>query len=162
MSDYTLTLVTDTDANPEDLRAIGAPLSEYNRKMMPGSNFKRLDIVVRNAEGEVVGGLRGETYWDWLYVDILGLREEARGQDIGTQLLAMAEQEAVARGCHSAYLDTFSFQALPFYQKQGYEIFGALDNYPGEHKRYFLCKRLIEGSGTGSAPGIQIPEHPNT
>ena len=67
----------------------------------------------------------------------------ARGQGVGSQLLAMAEQEAVARGCHSAYLDTFSFQALPFYQKQGYEVFGTLDNYPGEHKRYFLRKQLV-------------------
>ena len=141
MSEFALSLVAEP--TPEDLRAIGAPLSEYNRRMMPNSSFKALNIAVRDAEGTIVGGLRGETYWDWLYVDILALREDARGQDIGSQLLAMAEQEAIARGCHSAYLDTFSFQALPFYQKQGYEVFGTLDNYPGEHKRYFLRKQLV-------------------
>ena len=90
----------------------------------------------------MVGGLRGNTGWEWLYVDTLAVAEHLRGQDWGTRLLAAAEQEAVRRGCHSAYLDTFDFQALPFYQKQGYAIFGTLAHFPGEHTRYFLQKAL--------------------
>jgi len=39
-------------------------------------------------------------------------------------------------------VDTLSFQALAFYQKQGYIVFGTLDQYPGEHKQYFLKKQL--------------------
>jgi ribosomal protein S18 acetylase RimI-like enzyme len=141
LSEFTLVLVAEP--NPEDLRAVNAALSEYNRRAMPNSNGKSLDILVRDANGQVVGGLHGDTYWEWLYVDTLALRDEARGQGIGSRLMAMAEQEAIARGCHSAYLDTFSFQALPFYRKQGYEVFGTLDNYPGDQKRYFLRKQLI-------------------
>jgi GNAT superfamily N-acetyltransferase len=60
----------------------------------------------------------------------------------GTQLLATAEREAAARGCHSAYLDKFDFQVLPFYQKQGYVLFGTLDGFAGDHKRFFLQKRF--------------------
>jgi GNAT superfamily N-acetyltransferase len=140
MSDFTLELTEQ--APPEDLKAVNAALADYNRRAMPNSSFRQLNILVRDAAGEVVGGLRGETYWDWLYVDTLALRDEARGQGLGSMLLALAEREAVARGCHSVYLDTFSFQALPFYQKQGYTVFGTLDNFPGEHTRYFLRKAL--------------------
>jgi hypothetical protein len=48
-----------------------------------------------------------------------------------------------ARGCHSARLDTFSFQAPEFYRRMGYEVFGVLD-YPPDHKRIFLKKQLKE------------------
>jgi len=51
-----------------------------------------------------------------------------------------AEQEARTRGCHAAYVDTFSFLALDFYQKVGYTIFGTLEAFPTGHTRYFLKK----------------------
>jgi GNAT superfamily N-acetyltransferase len=89
-----------------------------------------------------VGGLRGDTHWGWLFVGKMAIRAEGRNQGYGTRLLALAEQEARARGCHHAYVDTLSFQALPFYQKQGYTVFGTLDCCPGEHKQYYLQKEL--------------------
>jgi len=90
-----------------------------------------------------VGGLLGYTYWDFLAVDILWLHEELRGQGVGTQLLQTAEQEAIARGCHQAHLDTFEFQAPGFYEKQGYQCWGVLDGYDGRFKRLYYRKQLI-------------------
>ena len=52
---------------------------------------------------------------------------------------------AFERGCHSAWVETFSFQAPGFYRKLGYEPFGELD-YPPGHKRIFLHKRLAGGA----------------
>lgn len=46
------------------------------------------------------------------------------------------------KGAKYAEVDTFSFQALPFYQKQGFEIFGMLENYPISDKKYHLRKDL--------------------
>src|SRR5579859_5103176 len=134
MSDYTITL--EDNPTPDEVNAVESALFDFNRRSV-GSDWRRLTLLLRDAEGHVVGGLRGETYWGWLYVDTLAMRDEARSQGFGSRLLAMAEQEALVRGCHHAYLDTMSFQALPFYQKQGYTVFGTLDNFPDEHKRYF-------------------------
>jgi len=39
-------------------------------------------------------------------------------------------------------LDTFDFQAKDFYTKQGYEVFGILDNCPEGHKRYYMKKNI--------------------
>src|SRR5712691_3125402 len=76
----------------------------------------------------------------------LWVHAELRGQGIGRELMARAEQRAAALGCHSAFLDTFSFQAPGFYQKLGYTVFGTLD-YPPDHKRFFLQKRLQPSAG---------------
>ena len=127
---------------PKEVNVIRQVLNRYNREQMGEDDHQHLSVVLRDAERQVVGGLWGETYWDWLYVDVLAVHESLRRQGWGTRVLAAAEQEAIARGCHFAHLDTFDFQALPFYEKQGYVIFGALDHFPGEHKRYFLKKAL--------------------
>jgi hypothetical protein len=58
--------------------------------------------------------------------------------------MAQAEARAVERGYHSAWLDTFSFQARGFYERLGYQQFGSLV-YPPFHKRHFMKKLL----GTG-------------
>jgi len=43
------------------------------------------------------------------------------------------------------YLETTSFQALPFYQGLGYELFGELPEITAGHKLYFLKKEISRG-----------------
>ncbi|WP_236140497.1 GNAT family N-acetyltransferase [Nostoc sp. CMAA1605] len=101
-----------------------------------------LGVFMRDAQGEIVGGLVGKTHWGWLFVSHLWVAESLRGQGYGKQLLLKAEQAAKQRSCSHAYLDTFSFQALGFYQSLGYQIFGVLPDYPPGHERYFLQKQI--------------------
>jgi len=82
------------------------------------------------------------TYWDWLYVDLMWVWEDLRGQGFGQRLLSLAEEKARERGARHAYLDTFSFQAPCFYQNFGYQEFGRLEDFPAGHTRYFLTKEL--------------------
>jgi len=58
-------------------------------------------------------------------------------------LLGVIEAEAVRSGCRYAHLDTYSFEARPFYEKHGYSLFAALDDYPVGFRKYFLKKRLL-------------------
>ena len=132
----------EADPLSADAQVIGQTLAAYNAEACAPVDRKPLILLLRDDGGRVLGGLRGNTIWNWLYVEVLAIAEEARGQDWGSKLLATAEREAAERGCHSAYLDTFDFQALPFYQKQGYTVFGTLDGFAGDHKRFFLRKRL--------------------
>ena len=101
---------------------------------------------MRDEQGALAGGLLAHTYWGWIHVDVLWLTEAARGQDYGTRMLDLAEQEARRRGCHHANLDTASFEALPFYLKRGYEVWGQLDDFPVGHSHYFLKKTLATAS----------------
>ena len=75
-------------------------------------------------------------------MELLAVPESMRGQGIGTELMRRAEREAVVRGCRNAWLDTFEFQARPFYEKLGYTCFGELADYPPGFSRYFLRKAL--------------------
>ena len=87
------------------------------------------------AAETIVAGLSGETYCGWLVIKYLWVRDDLRRRGVGSELMAYAEARVVERGCHSAWLDTFSFQARAFYERLGYEEFVALD-YPPTHKRH--------------------------
>ena len=140
-----ITVSQEDRPSQADLAAINAWIVDYNLTQV-GDHWKgRLTILARDAAGQLVGGLLGFTDRGWARIEILVVAEHVRQQGIGTQLLDLAEAEARTRGCHDAWLDTFSFQALPFYEKHGYSIFGQLENYPDQHVRYFMRKRLVVG-----------------
>ncbi|MDN7902752.1 GNAT family N-acetyltransferase [Burkholderia diffusa] len=139
-----MTLTYDvTDAGDADVRKqIAAPLVRFNERQAGPIDFRPLAVRVTDADGTVVGGLWGSTAFGWLHVDLLVVPESARGQGVGSRIMDLAEAEAVARGCHGAWLDTFDFQARPFYEKRGYVRFGELPDYPTGHARIFLTKAL--------------------
>ncbi|MGS0893866.1 GNAT family N-acetyltransferase [Burkholderia stagnalis] len=123
-------------------KQIAAPLVRFNESRAGPNDFRPLVVPVTDADGRVVGGLWGGTGFGWLHVELLVVPEAARGQGVGTRLMDLAEAEAVARGCRGVWLDTFDFQARPFYEKRGYVAFGELPDYPVGHARIFLRKTL--------------------
>ncbi len=122
--------------------AIGSGIRAYNRQCAGDDHSRQLCFLLRGPDSEIAGGLIGATYWDWLEIKLLWVREDLRGRGYGTQLLALAEDEARRRGATRAYLDTFSFQAPAFYQRHGYQVFGALNDFPAGQQRFFLTKEL--------------------
>lgn len=136
-------VVLETIANQQDIAAIGAMLNDYNSDQGLVYNPQSLAVFIRhNESGRVIAGLKGSTHWEWLRIKLLAVHKSARNRGFGTQLLNAAEKEAIQRGCKFAFVDTYSFQAMPFYTKCGYEVFGELPDYPSGHTRIFLRKNL--------------------
>lgn len=133
--------VTDTP-DPAVLAQLGAALAEYNTADVGPAGKRDLAVFLRNGDGAMVGGLAGYTAWGWLYVQWLWLAEDQRGQGGAGRLLRAAEDEARARGCHGAWIDTFNPVALRAYQRAGYEPFGSLPDFPRGRSRTFLKKVL--------------------
>jgi GNAT superfamily N-acetyltransferase len=104
---------------------------------------KTVQIFIRDRENRVVGGVIGHAFGGWLYVSLLWVEESLRNKGNGTRLLKMIESEAAKLGCKYAHLDTYSFEARPFYEKHGYTLFATLDNYPEGHSKHFLKKTLL-------------------
>src|ERR1700758_690344 len=114
-------LYTVTDVADPAVRArIAEPLVRFNESNAGPINFRPLIVVLTDSEGATVGGLWGGTAYGWLHTDLLVVPEQARGQGVGKRLMQLAEEEALSRGCHSAWLDTHDFQAQPFYERIGY------------------------------------------
>jgi len=145
-----LRITVESQPKEEEQRKVIDGLVGYNESQIGNLSYEKLTLLLRDSGGDVVGGLLGEIYWEWLHISILWVHESLREHGYGGKLMAAAEREAIARGCGSAFLDTFSFQALPFYAKLGYEVFGELADYPPGHRRYFLRKSLQVNAG--SAP----------
>jgi GNAT superfamily N-acetyltransferase len=121
---------------------IGGGIHQFNIEKAGDDHGQMLCFVLQGAEEETVGGIIAATHWDWLYIDLMWLKEEFRDQGYGSRLLALAEEKGSELGAKNAYLDTFSFQALDFYKKHGYQVFGKLEDFPIGHQRYYLTKKL--------------------
>ena len=147
--------LTDEPAEA-DVAALVAGLMAFNEPHLGRSDFRRLGVLARR-QGRLAGGLVGETGRGFLFVDLLWVAEEARKSGLGSRLLAAAEGEALRRGCHAAWLDTYDFQARPFYERHGYRVFGELDGFPGGHRRFYLAKRLAGPADRASRNGPATP-----
>lgn len=147
MTSYQITI--ETAPRAEDVQRLGQGLTAHALPHTQVPGFQPLAVFLRDEAGQLVGGVWGYVNWNWLSVGLVWLADELRGHGYGKQLLATLEAEAQARGCEFAHLDTFSYQARPFYEHLGYEVFATLENYPPGHQRYFLKKQL--GGQTASA-----------
>ena len=136
-----LTIQFEPEPAPGDLASLSRGLVAHNQSSGPPEQWCRVTFFLRNADGAICGGVDGNTYWGWLFVRQLWVDSAHQRSGHGTALMLAAEREAKGRGCGQAHLDTFDFQALPFYQKLGYSIFGELADFPSGHTRYFLVKR---------------------
>ena len=116
-------------------------LVEYNLSQVPAQQevlFDTLDKKITDDNGMIIA-----VYcWNVAYIDTLWVDSEYRGKGLGAELLAEVEKTAKAKGCYLIHLDTFDFQAKEFYEKQGYEVFGVLDDCPKGHCRYYLKKSI--------------------
>ncbi|WP_229954129.1 GNAT family N-acetyltransferase [Parasphingorhabdus litoris] len=92
--------------------------------------------------GDLMGGLWGQSRWNIFFVDILSVAGDLRGQGLGSQLMEMAEAEARNRQCSLMWLDTYAFQARPFYERHGFEVFAQFDGAPPIYPQYFMKKSL--------------------
>lgn len=122
-------------------RAIGDILDSYNRKF---EKYDDSDFVIslRDGAGRMRGGFYVVCYYDAAFIKWVAIDEALRGKGLGRKLMAAAEKEARKRGAKMIWLDTFSYQAKPFYEKLGYKTFGTL-KYPREGlSRAFMAKKL--------------------
>jgi SAM-dependent methyltransferase/GNAT superfamily N-acetyltransferase len=147
-----LRYVQESSPAEADIRFIEQRILEYNVDHIGYDDAQRLAIFLRDAEDRIAGGVVGYTYWRWLAIDFLWVRKELRGQGYGARLLSAAEEEAQARGCEQALVDTFDFQAPGFYTRNGFEQYGALDGFAGQYRRLYFRKRLGPPTSGGQPP----------
>ena len=100
-------------------------------------------VMVVPGTDDVMAGLHAGTKYGQLHVLALYVHENLRGRGVGRRLMYQAEEEARRRTCTGAWLDTFSPDALKFYERLDYSVFGVIDDFPPGQKRFFLKKTLV-------------------
>ncbi|MFF5013485.1 GNAT family N-acetyltransferase [Streptomyces sp. NPDC001165] len=109
----------------------------------PGEREVPLHVWALDPAGDLAGGLVGHTWTTWMHVTYLWVDSAHRGTGLGSRLLAEAERVAhTDRGCTSARLETWDFQAPEFYKKQGYDVVCVIPDYPPGITEFTLTKRL--------------------
>lgn len=121
---------------------IGDLIRSYNRSKRETAESEPLNLYVEDEHGQLLAGLVAETFGNWLEIEYLFVKEELRGQGIGSQLLKQAESEAKKRNCRFAFVNTYQFQAPAFYQKHGYKEVFTLKDYPYTGQRHYYQKDL--------------------
>ena len=121
---------------------IGDLIRSYNRSKRETAESEPLNLYVEDEHGQLLAGLVAETFGNWLEIEYLFVKEELRGQGIGSQLLQQAESEAKKRNCRFAFVNTYQFQAPAFYQKYGYKEVFTMKDYPYTGQRHYYQKEL--------------------
>lgn len=131
---------------PQAGDAVENELTKSLRENLPQSQNVNFVLSARDHRNRLAGGLTAATSYGWLLVKTLWVAEKHRRQGLGRSLMKSAEDKARGFGCHSVWLDTSNPDAMNFYRKLGYEVFGQLSNSasqpPAGHRRWFMKKPL--------------------
>lgn len=140
---YTITL--EKEPRSEEMGALSQKNSAYAQAQGLDADVARQEIAifVRNAAGEIIGGIYGGYSGSWMFIDTLWLHESLRGQGYGTKLIRAIEQAVAARGIHRTILGTSSFQAPEFYKKLGYSVVFLLEKLIRDADSYMMARRDI-------------------
>ena len=96
-----------------------------------------------SIDGEVCGAVSGTLTTQNFHVNGLVVALNYRGRDFGSQLLVAIEKRAIEAGAKVLTVSTQCFQALDFYKKHGFKVFGQLADVPFEGvTKYYLSKRV--------------------
>jgi GNAT superfamily N-acetyltransferase len=132
------------DPTPADIDAVLLGLIAYNDEASRrDAGYQPFALHLLDPDtGAPVGGMSGYAVYDWLFIQLFHVPATLRGKGQGRALMARAEAFARERNCIGIWLDTYSFQARPFYEKLGFTVFGTLEDHPIGGRRFFMQKRL--------------------
>src|SRR4029453_4567002 len=117
-----ITITSEPHAGEEETSVIRDAADEFNMSVTGDRNYSPVALFLRDSSWAIMGGLLGNIWGGWLHITFLWVMESLGGQGYGNCLVQMAEEEARAKGCRGAYLETYSFQAHPFYERFGYHV----------------------------------------
>ena len=136
-------LELDENPSPADFRIILDGVRGFNRQQTNNEAPRPIAYFLRDEQGQIVGGVQAGLWGRSAHIDALWVHEKLRGQGYGSQLMKAIAKYAADHGHPLIYLETASFQALPFYEGLGYRIFGELPDITKGHTLYFLCKKVM-------------------
>jgi GNAT superfamily N-acetyltransferase len=125
------------------LRVIDAGLESHNQTAAPINDVRPLAVTAVLPSGEIIGGAVGRTWGACCELLQLWVHPDHRGAGTASRLLVQFEAMGTARGCHTFYLTTLSYQAPEFYRKRGYAALAEISGYPDGIIKYLMQKSAV-------------------
>jgi len=132
----------DYDDSQEAAKAVRDGLTAFNRHAADLPEPLPVNVIVRDADGAIKGGVVGRFAIDTVYIDLVWLDDSLKGKGVGRTMMGKAEDRARALGATIAWLYTMSWQARPFYEHLDYKLLAEMPYANGRHRRYFMWKDL--------------------
>jgi GNAT superfamily N-acetyltransferase len=133
--------VTD-NIDPLHLQIIREDLEGHHAADSPPMDWLPLAVMMRNENQEIIAGVIGGSYWGWLYISRVWVKDREQRKIHSLRLLIEAEKEAERRGCTRAYIETQDYESVLFYEEQGYTISRKIEEVG--FTRYSLHKEIHE------------------
>ena len=137
-----LNIELDEHPRPEDFRLILDGVRGFNRGQTGNDPPRQVACFLRDQESRIFGGVQGSLWGRSMHIDALWVDDTQRGRGFGSRLMKAVEAYAFSHDHPLVYLETASFQALPFYRGLGYEVFGELPEISKGASLFFLKKEL--------------------
>lgn len=120
-------------------------LGKHQKGMTHQPNLKNstLSLAFIDDINGYLGGVLAKQTGNRFHISLLAVDEALRGKKIGSQLLIEVEAYAKREACRYLTVNTQDFQAVSFYQKHGFTIFGELEDCPFEGTTKFFLKKAI-------------------
>lgn len=135
------------DPSEAEVLAIRRKLQEYNRQFLEKTEEPRFAVKTLDGNGELAAGAVFTVVGQWVEIEYFWVRSDLRRGGLGRSVLDTIEAFGWQKGCRHASLNTFDFQARPFYEKQGYKVVYTQRGYPLHNERYFMEKDIAPASG---------------
>ncbi|CAM2861519.1 GNAT family N-acetyltransferase [Legionella worsleiensis] len=134
--------IDETD-NSEISAIIKQGILDYNAPFF-GSNFLTpFTIYMKDLQSEIIAGLTGSYRGKYVRVDFFWVHKDFRHQGLGSKLMMKLEEFSKAKECRFIQLDTFDFQARPFYEKLGFECVGTIPRWIEGQDFHFMRKAIV-------------------
>lgn len=143
--------IVPAEGNEAATAAIERHLVDFNRRVAGPAGPAFVLVIREEGSREILGGLSAYNLWGSFYIALVIAPEAGRGQGLGQELLRRAEEEARRLECRHMWLDTFAFQARPFYERLGFNVFAQIEGPSPQYPRYFMIKPL-NGDHTQAGP----------
>lgn len=137
-------VASEGEPSEEDFKVLSEGLLSHHAKNGHPRKSVKYSIFLKDQNNKVLGGVIVTFLWNGMEINSLWVDEALRGQGWGRKLMDAAEKEAIKRGCTLAYTNTFSYQSPEFYTKQGYNLYGRLDDFPTGSAKLNFSKRLTK------------------
>ena len=135
-------IVIDDHENPEVLAELTRGVRTYNIPYFGEVRYQDYCLHAHDDAGQLIGGIAGIILYDHLRINWAWVHEDYRRHGLGTHLLKALDDYGRSKGCTFIQLDTYDFQAKPFYEKNGYVCVGTIEKWLYGRDCHFLRKVL--------------------